>query len=155
MSRLRSRRRGKASGPNMTPMVDVVLVILIFFMSATGLAVREQFLRTGLPAQDGGPAEGAQNAAAPTRADELPASRALLRLERDGPRTIVTGLGMSRVGLHEVAERLEAFARAGASDTIIVIVAAAGDVPYQDVVLVHDACARAGVRNVRLGVVGG
>ncbi len=151
--RLRSRRRAH-HGPNMTPMVDVVLVILIFFMAATGLAVSERFLRTGLPHEQGESRAG--NTPSPTAdAAKLPPSRALLRLQRDGRRTIVTGLGMERVGLGEVSQRLQAFADAGAADTIIVVVSPDGDVPYQDVVIVHDACAKAGVPNVRLGVVGG
>lgn len=154
LRRLRSRKRGAhGAGPNMTPMVDVVLVILIFFMAAMGLAVREHFLRTGLPRPQGDAGQTASEAPA-LGDDVLPPSRALLRLTRDGRNTLVSGLGMDRVGIADVARRLEDFARAGAADAIIVVVAPDLDVPYQDVVLVHDACARAGVRNVRLGVIG-
>ncbi|TVQ59544.1 MAG: biopolymer transporter ExbD [Phycisphaerales bacterium] len=152
---LRSRRRGvHGGGPNMTPMVDVVLVILIFFMAAMGLAVREHFIRTGAPsaAADAGRAPG-PSAALPD--DPLPASRAVLRLVRDDRRTLVSGLGMTRVGISEVDARLQQFAEAGAAESVIVIVAPDADVPYQDVVLVHDACARAGVANVRLGLTPG
>ena len=38
-------------GPNMTPMVDVVLVILIFFMAATTIVGQEWFLSADLPEQ--------------------------------------------------------------------------------------------------------
>ncbi|MBL0922656.1 MAG: biopolymer transporter ExbD [Phycisphaerales bacterium] len=150
-TRLRSRRRAH-HGPNMTPMVDVVLVILIFFMAATGLAVSERFLRTGLPRDPGQSASGdtpAPSAESPT----LPPSRALLRITREGRRTLVTGLGMDRVGLGDISRRLQDFADADASDSIIVVVAPDGDVPYQDVVILHDACAKAGIANVRLGLV--
>ncbi len=151
--RLRSRRRAH-HGPNMTPMVDVVLVILIFFMAAMGLAVSERFLRTGTPTEERQKTAGQQ--ATPAAADpaSIPPSRALLRLTRDGRRTLVTGLGMQGVGLGDVSQRLQDFATAGATDTIIVVVSPDGDVPYQDVVIVHDACAKAGIPNVRLGVVG-
>ena len=38
-------------GPNMTPMVDVVMVILIFFMTWMSFVGAEWFLRTALPKQ--------------------------------------------------------------------------------------------------------
>lgn len=152
---LRSRRRGAHSGgPNMTPMVDVVLVILIFFMAAMGLAVREHFLRTGAPRLAGEAGQTPSTAPAFTD-DPLPASRAVLRLTREGGTTLVSGLGMQRVGISDVNARLQDFAQADAADSIIVIVTPDHNVPYQDVVLVHDACARAGVTNVRLGLTPG
>ena len=36
-------------GPNMTPMVDVVMVILVFFMASTAVLGPEWFLRSALP----------------------------------------------------------------------------------------------------------
>lgn len=154
MSR-RARRRHGLHGPNMTPMVDVVLVILIFFMAAMGIAVREQALRTGVP-----PTKEAKAAAAGESKEKapdpsaLPASKAVLRMLREGGKTVVSGLGMERVPLGEVTRRLGDFKTAGANTSVIVVVAPAGDVPYQDVVIVHDACAGAGISNVRLGVIG-
>src|SRR5256885_8124330 len=38
-------------GPNMTPMVDVVMVILIFFMASASFAGSEWFLKTAIPKQ--------------------------------------------------------------------------------------------------------
>src|SRR5690348_11081756 len=53
-SRRHHRRGALASwelhyGPNMTPMVDVVMVILIFFMASTSVLGPEWFLKTALP----------------------------------------------------------------------------------------------------------
>jgi biopolymer transport protein ExbD len=46
------------SGPNMTPLVDVVMVILIFLMPAGGFGGAEHYLVSKLPMQDeGGPAD--------------------------------------------------------------------------------------------------
>jgi biopolymer transport protein ExbD len=42
---------GKRSGPMMTPMVDVVLVILIFFMASTTIAGYEWFLQAGVESE--------------------------------------------------------------------------------------------------------
>lgn len=154
MTRRAIRRHGM-HGPNMTPMVDVVLVILIFFMAAMGIAVREQYLRTGVPPpKDGKTASGAAPSTTPADPSSIPASRAALRMARESGRTVVSGLGMERVPLGEITSRLADFKAAGASSSVIVIVTPAGDVPYQDVVIVHDACAGAGISNVRLGVVG-
>ncbi len=148
-------RRHAHHGPNMTPMVDVVLVILIFFMAAMGIAVREQYLRTGAPPTKDAKAP-ASAAATETPADPAqgPPAKAVLRMVRESGRTVVSGLGMERVPLGEITRRLADFKSAGASASVIVVVAPAGDVPYQDVVIVHDACAGAGISNVRLGVIG-
>ena len=149
----RYRRRG-ALGLNMTPMVDVVLVILIFFMGAMGLAAAEQYLATGTPPPDA-PTESAVGAPSdqPRPTSGAPASRALLRLtvSTEG-RTVVNGMGLANVSIARVAERLEAAVNAGFDQSVIVVVAPARNVPYQDVVLVHDAAQRAGVVNIRLGV---
>lgn len=151
----RRYRRHAHHGPNMTPMVDVVLVILIFFMAAMGIAVREQYLRTGAPpAKDAKAPASAAATEAPADPAQAPSAKAVLRMTRDSGRTVVSGLGMERVPLGEITRRLADFKSAGASTSVIVVVAPAGDVPYQDVVIVHDACAGAGISNVRLGVIG-
>ena len=153
--RRRYRRRG-AFGPNMTPMVDVVLVILIFFMGAMGLAAAEQYLSTGAPPPDASrDSESASESQTPAdRSPRAQASRAILRMTvGPGGRTVVNGMGLTNVGLDTVADRLEAIVKAGFDESVIVVVAPASGVPYQDVVLVHDAAARAGITNIRLGVV--
>jgi biopolymer transport protein ExbD len=154
----RYRRRG-AIGLNMTPMVDVVLVILIFFMGAMGLAAAEQFLGTGTPPPDAPTQSNASSSSSnkpPEPTQGAPASRAFLRLTVGsggaGGRTVVNGLGLVNVSIAEVAQRLDDLVKAGFDSSVIVIVAPARDVPYQDVVLVHDAAARAGISNIRLGV---
>lgn len=157
MSARRSRgyRRRGAFGPNMTPMVDVVLVILIFFMGAMGLAAAEQYLGTGTPPSDAPSSSPASDRAdaPPEPTSGAPASRAVLRLTV-GPsgRTVVNGLGLANVSIADVAQRLDTLVKAGFDSSVIVVVAPARNVPYQDVVLVHDAAARAGISNIRLGV---
>ncbi|MCH7961632.1 MAG: biopolymer transporter ExbD [Planctomycetes bacterium] len=77
-------------GPNMTPMVDVVMVILIFFMAGTAVIAPELFLAAGLPADP-----SVQDAPGPTPRDafELPAARFTRRLWRRSGRTVIDGLG--------------------------------------------------------------
>lgn len=138
----------------MTPMVDVVMVILVFFMGAMGLAAVEQHLRTGAPKEAREQSGAAEASERPPSAGGEASSRAVLRLRRAGGLTTVSGLGMENVGLAEIDRRLAQFANVGAGEGLIVVVAPAGDVPYQDVVIVHDSCAKAGLINVRLGVIG-
>ncbi len=50
MKLARSQQVHYDSGPNMTPMVDIVMVILVFFMLGASFVGVEHFLRTNLPA---------------------------------------------------------------------------------------------------------
>ncbi|MFZ4431104.1 MAG: biopolymer transporter ExbD [Phycisphaerales bacterium] len=45
-------------GPNMTPMVDVVMVILIFFMASAAILGPEWFIKSNLPVMAAAPARG-------------------------------------------------------------------------------------------------
>ena len=60
MKRLIARSPRYESGPNMTPLVDVVMVILIFLMLAGSFGSNEHVLKSSLPvavgARSGGPA---------------------------------------------------------------------------------------------------
>lgn len=133
-------------GPNMTPMVDIVMVILIFFMAATTFAGDEFFLRAGVVKET--PAASAR----PSGEDPfaLPPVRLTIELsaEGDGARTVATGVGLERVGVQELTEALKAFAQGTAVDRIVIIISAEPRVPYRDVVRVHDAATRLGIEKV-------
>ena len=45
-------KAGTPVGPNMTPMVDIVMCILIFFMMASSFAVVDMYLTSNMPAID-------------------------------------------------------------------------------------------------------
>jgi len=133
-------------GPNMTPMVDVVLVILIFFMAGTTFISREWFLRT----------ESFRRGTATTRRDplELPPVWLTISLKRgeDG-NTLFTGLGTDPTTGEDIgafSARLGEFARATDKSKIVVVLAPAPDVPYRDVVAAHEACAAAGIERFGL-----
>src|SRR4051812_37590647 len=70
-------------GPNMTPMVDVVMVILIFFMASTAFLGPEWFLKTHLPAA---------SAAPPSDAPEPTRLRVTLTLGAEGHTHAALGL---------------------------------------------------------------
>ncbi len=133
-------------GPNMTPMVDVVMVILIFFMAGTVLVGPEWFLKTALPTE----AKGA-GPAAPADPFALPPARFEIALDA-GPdgRTIGTGLGQGSAELDELENRIRSLGSESSGAEVIVLIRPTAVVPYRDVVRVHSACVSAGIANVGL-----
>src|SRR6056297_968705 len=90
-------------GPNMTPMVDVVLVILIFFMAATTIAGQEWFLRTDLPEQ--------RDDADAAAGFDLPTPMLDLALFVEQGQIMVRGLGDEPVDLSNSIERIQGMDR--------------------------------------------
>lgn len=124
--------------PDMTPMVDVVMVILIFFMASSALTGPELLLR-------------ARVAPEPKPASEEPliAPAALVvRLETDGNGVVATGLGVRRAPMAQMLGRIDERAADLRAGDVPVIVEAGRDVGYQQVVDVVAALERAGVANV-------
>lgn len=143
-------------GPDMTPMVDIVMVILIFFMAGSAFIGPEWFLDVGM-------AKGAAPTApeAPPPPLDLPQTRAVLRLSggaggaggasggvSGGVR--VTGLDLTDAPIDALDARLKEYASTGASGAVRLIIEPAVDTPYQDVITVYDRCARAGFASVGL-----
>lgn len=151
MTRGTLRRRGALDrwelrfGPNMTPMVDVVMVILIFYMAATALIGPEWFLRTALPSVGAGAAATLDDPFA------LPLARFDVRLSRDATgRTIADGLGAA-MSLDQLEAQLGLLGRDAGPSGVLILIAPDDTVPYRDVVRVHDSCTRAGI--TRVGIV--
>jgi len=128
-------------GPNMTPMVDVVMVILIFFMAATALIGPEWRLRIGLaPDQP------------VSTAFELGPADLLVRIEIEQGQLVFTGFGRKRVPLGDLdLEAANAASTLGSAivETRMTIEAGTG-VPYEAVVRAHDALAAAGFDRVAI-----
>jgi biopolymer transport protein ExbD len=127
-------------GPNMTPMVDVVMVILIFFMASTAFLGPEWFLKTHLPRAGATPPA---NQPEPTRLHVVltmgPENKTLATVG------VLSGLTMEQLDA-KVAEE----AKRASADNVVVLIAPGATVPYDDVVKVHEMCARAGVTKVGL-----
>jgi biopolymer transport protein ExbD len=124
-------------GPNMTPMVDVVLVILIFFMAATTIAGQEWFLQTDLPER--------LDEEATQSGFDLPTPMLDLELFVVDASVMVRGLGGDPVGLDTAVSRLEAMDSA-MSAGLILRLGASDDVPYGAMVAVQDAGNAAGMK---------
>lgn len=134
-------------GPNMTPMVDVVMVLLIFFMATTALLGPEWFINAHLPEDEReGGVEGERFL--------LPEVRLEVRLSPGDAGTLVDGFGLSAGTLDafeaQVASAAPDLLAAGADAQPIVLIAPEAGVPYQDVVRAHDACSAAGLTRVGL-----
>lgn len=126
--------------PDMTPMVDVVMVILIFFMASSALVGHELLMRARIapPPETAAPAP-------------LIAPAALvIRLTASGDAPLATGLGLADRPIRDVLERIRARAADLRDAGIPIIVEPEPGVPYQVVVDVLAALDRAGVSDVAL-----
>lgn len=130
----------------MTPMVDIVMVILIFFMAATTFAGDEFFLGAGLVRDI--PAERAEPGGDPFALPPVRLTVALSVTEQG--RTIATGVGVERSALDALEAALASFTEGTATDRIVLVITAEANVPYRDVVRVHDAATRLGIEKVAL-----
>ncbi len=133
-------------GPNVTPMVDVVMVILIFFMASTVLLGPELLLRASVE-REPEPAEAAQEEAS----FRIEAPRFEVRLSAERGRVVAAGLGLEGgdIGGIETAAALlaERLGRRALGETMIVI-DAGDDVPYEAVVRANELIRAAGFERV-------
>lgn len=130
------------AGPNMTPMVDVVMVILIFFMASAAILGPEWFLKTNLPRT---------TTTAPADESLLVRVRVELVMENGVARAKVDGGAPAEVAkvddaLARAMERSAlALTKAGKPATgaaiaanVAVLVKANDDVAYEELVRVHE-----------------
>lgn len=133
--------------PNLAPMVDVVMVILIFFMLGTTFAVFEGVLPTQLPSQIG-PGGAATVTILPT------VRIALMDAGESQCRIVVGGSPSPLPGFEALAGFLRERIAAGADPAGRVLIEADPAVQYQQVVSAMDACVRAGFGNIQFSVSG-
>jgi len=129
--------RSNRFGPNMTPMVDVTLVILIFFMASATIAGPEWFLRAQLPVKDD------PNAATSDFALPTPILSAELFLQDN--QIMVRGIGSAPRSLDSVVEQIRAMDESAAAG-LVLGVRSTDEVPYWAVVKLHDAGASVSMR---------
>ena len=125
-------------------MVDVVLVILIFFMASIVFVGPEWFLPAALPAQQ------AQDETAQADPFALPSPTLQVRVALLDGSPIISGLGSGSVALSEFESHAAAQLAGASPETINIRLSAAGDVPWQHVVAVQDILTRQGIRNIAL-----
>ncbi len=133
-------------GPNMTPMVDIVMVILVFFMAGTALVGREFFLSPALPTI-AGPGVGEADPYA------LPPAEFTIDLRRANAGVgdvFASGLGQDDLSLDDMLAALRRLAIQAPTSQMTILVRASESVAYNDVVTILDGCEAAGFRRVGL-----
>ena len=130
------RQRPVTARVNMTPMIDVTFLLIIFFLLSSRLAQQETQLELDLPA-----AASARH----TVAEERP--RLTVNVSTDGR----VMLGSTETALPEMSQRLR-IERDRLGDDLEVRVRADRSVPYSAVEPILLACAEAGIWNVAFAV---
>ena len=137
------------SGPNMTPLVDVVMVILIFLMLAGSFASAEHFLVSNLPVvQSGAGGEQPPPGFIPDepidiRVDNNAATGSFLATAGK----IQTG-DVQQLTAQLRAMRIKLNATGKSDDKIQVKIGPARNVKYKDLVAVYEAALNAGYKKV-------
>ena len=129
-------------GFNMTPMIDVVFLLIIFFLVSSHMARQEVQLELNLP-----------KAASGRQPDEEQSVRRVvvnILTENENDRRIMVGGHL--LGPREFGQMI-GFERARTTDPLEVRIRCDRNVAYREVEPVMLACARAGVWNVTFAVV--
>ena len=136
-------------GPNMTPMVDIVMVILIFFMATAAFMGSEWFLKAAIPFEAG----RGTNLTKPNDPLAIPLKPldVLMDAEADG-RTVVSFLELKRASVDDFIARVSQFPRNETTSELEIVIKPMPRVPYADVVRVHAACDAAGIYKVGITV---
>lgn len=127
-------------GPNMTPMVDVTLVILIFFMASATIAGHEWFLKADLPqTQDPNQQSAGFSLPEPVLNADLFMNnqQVFVRGISDEPRSL-------ELFLSQLAQMDQSLTKG-----LILSIRAADDVPYQAIATL---CANASKQDIRVAI---
>ena len=136
------------SGPNMTPLVDVVMVILIFLMMTGSFTQGGWFLQSSVPIKSKG---GAQAEVAPGFVPDEPLE---VRIDNSADGFRVLAGDIRSTGDREqlrlaLEKKLTQFQAAGLSkDKIQVVLTPGRNVKYENIVAVYEAALRAGFTKV-------
>lgn len=143
------------AGPNMTPMVDVVMVILIFFMASAAILGPEWFLKTSLPRTT--TALPADESLLVRVRIELIVDKGLTRARIDGGEPVAVGEveaalrgALTRSG-QALSQAGKDASEASIAANVAVLVKPGDEVAYEELVRVHEL-ARA-VRIEKIGIV--
>ncbi len=140
----RARDPRHIQGPNLAPMVDVVLVILIFFMASIVFVGPEWFLPAALPAQN------TEKQAESLDPYALPDPTLSVRVSMVDGSPVVAGLGPGVVSLTDFEPHARAQLIGTSAETIKIRLSADDGVAWQHVVTTQDILTRVGVRQIAL-----
>jgi len=139
------------TGPNMTPMVDIVMCILIFFMLGSTFLAPELYLTNNMPAVPGGQSREPGT-------EPIPPVRVSIVVSRHGDATWVSAFGRQfRLAPATEASRKQDLTDLAAAfqdrhsqitGDVQYILAPHRNVPYADVISVYDSCIKANMPKV-------
>jgi biopolymer transport protein ExbD len=145
------------SGPNMTPLVDIVMVILIFMMLASSFGASEHYLMSDVPVQAKG------TGAVPPPGVPLP-TKFRINIEQEGPYYIARAGNFASVKSTDsqkayseltgdlIAQR-KAFEDAGIKvDDVQVIIYPTSNVTLENLIPAMEAATKAGFEKIGFGV---
>ena len=137
------------SGPNMTPLVDVVMVILIFLMLAGSFVSAEHFLVSNLPVVQSGvggeqlPPGFIPDEPIDIRVDNNPTTGVMVatagKIRTSDPIALTDKLRAMRIQLNATGKT---------DDKLQVKIGPAKNVKYKDLVAVYEAALNAGYKKV-------
>jgi biopolymer transport protein ExbD len=141
-----SQQRSERRLDSMTSMIDVVFLLLIFFVCTAAGQIREWLIPTELPAA------GSVEAALPVVPEESWSVEVWLTLTRDAAarKTLIEMNGSLFDDPAILIERLNQLAEIGPESPVILDISA--DVPLEDWLRIYDACQTAGFHSVNLAV---
>jgi biopolymer transport protein ExbD len=127
----------------MTPMIDVVFQLLIFFICTANFQLEEELLPLGLAATG-------SNQAVKSEETEPEPNRVVVRATRTGGQTQWIVNERPIASLTEVQTALDAVTMANAAVPVTLDVA--GDVPLGDMIDVYDLCRLLGLEKIEFAV---
>ena len=129
-------------GFNMTPMIDIVFLLIIFFLVSSHLAQQEIQMELDLPSAVSGRRADASDAVRRVVVNVLPEPRHGRRLQVGG-----------RLLDPDALDRMIRYERRRSTEPLEVRIRSDRHVPYRDIEPVMVSCAKAGVWNVTFAVV--
>ena len=141
-------------GPNVTPMVDVVLVILIFFMASASIAGHEWFLESMVApdqretSQDRDGETSLSSSASAARLPDVVVPVHLSVDERGSVQAVV--LGGEATNLAGVRSAIGGLIEGAPADEVVVRLSAEPNTPYEAVVRVRELCMQLGITRVAI-----
>jgi biopolymer transport protein ExbD len=135
----RAAQREQSSDVNMTPMIDVVFLLLIFFICTASFQIAEELLPTNLLVQ-GTTVENAT-------VEELPLEQIVLRGERNGEATVWqvnAGVAVPREQIGPLLKSLADIDR-----TLPVVLDVSGNVPLGEMIEAYDVCRSVGLEKIQ------
>lgn len=141
----RSGRPRKPIELMMTPMIDVIFLLLVFFLTTSSFQVLEQLMPSAV--SDASAASGSSDEPPPVPAQDA-VDQVIIKLKLVGVQSVASVNGSDLPEFSQLKQRLRALSTARAD--VPVIIDPAGEVPAKDVIIAYDWARQVGLSRVYL-----